>query len=112
MRHRTRTEEEKQQLARDMCEYLNDLVATDHDAIHRLVEDRQPCNQAMLQHPTAQVTPGEPPMLGLLGILNGFIGIDADGWGYVAASFDDTTGKLTGFLPANHPSIQRLPSGP
>ena len=84
-----------QEMADHFVERLNEMVAADPNVIHRLVEHRIPCNDALAAHPTVQVVPGNE--VGLLGVLNGLIGVDADGWGYLAANFDDT-GKLTGFV--------------
>jgi len=43
------------------------------------------------------------PVVGLLGIVNGLVGIQPDGArkpgrGYIAASFDDKSGKLINFI--------------
>ena len=70
---------------------LNDLVKTDRDAMRRLIQQRVPCNEAMLNHPTAQalkINEGDEPTIGLLGVLNALFGIDAEGWGPIAAVFD------------------------
>lgn len=107
MKYLNRTEEEKKQLAAEMCEYLNDLIATDREAIHRLVESRQECNQALHDHPTVQVSTPTPdgPVVGMLGILNGFIGVDDQSMGYLIGCFDDATGELIRFVPRDDPSL-------
>jgi hypothetical protein len=87
-------------LADQIINALNEFVALDREAIHKLVETRVPCNQALVDHPTVQTfrnTPGEPPTVGLLGVLNGIAGVDSDGWGFIAASFDDQ-GQLVKFM--------------
>jgi len=87
-------------LADRIIDALNDFVASDREALHKLVETRVPCNQALADHPTVQVfgsALGEPPTVGLLGILNGIVGVDSDGWGFIAASFDDQ-GQLVKFM--------------
>ena len=87
------------QYADQMIRFLNELVEIDGEAIHQLIEHRVPCNQGMLDHPTVQVAANEgadPGKVGLLGVLNGFIGKDTDGWGFICAMFDDD-GKLLKF---------------
>lgn len=82
-------------LADHIINVLNELVALDREAVTKLVETRVPCNQALADHPTVQVSEG--PSVGLLGVLNGIAGVDHDGWGFIAASFDDQ-GHLVKFL--------------
>lgn len=98
--YKDRTEEEKVALAQSLCNFLNELVQVDADVIHSLMETRICCNDKMAEHPTVQVSSQKDSKIysvGLLGILNGFVGVDADQWGYIAALYDDETGKLTGF---------------
>jgi len=87
-------------LADRIITVLNECVALDREALHKLIETRVPCNRALADHPTVQVSsgaPGEFSTVGLLGILNGIVGVDSDGWGFIAASFDEE-GKLVKFL--------------
>lgn len=86
---------------------LNQLVETDPEAMHDLVEQRVLCNTAMADHPTVQVVvqddyqenPDEEPVsvntVGILGIINGIFGVDSTGWGCIQANFDE--GRLIGF---------------
>jgi hypothetical protein len=90
--HYNRTEAEKIELAESVIVYMNEIMDKDRKAVHTLVELRVPCNDALADHPTVQVTGN---VVGLLGILNGLIGIKEDGMGYVAARFLD--GHLLGF---------------
>lgn len=86
-------------LADHIINVLNELVALDREALGKLIETRVPCNQALTDHPTVQVfksAPEEPAVVGMLGILNGLAGVDSDGWGFIAASFDDQ-GQLVKF---------------
>lgn len=96
--HLQRTEEEKIALAKVTIQYLNELVALDREVMHELVEGRVPCNEAIARHPTVQVSRNEEDerVLGLLGVINGLIGVDKESWGYVARIFDED-GNLTGF---------------
>ena len=94
-----RTEKEKIELAQSICHFMNDLVKFDKDAIHALIETRIICNQELANHPTVQVLQpknSEIASVGLLGILNGFIGIDENQLGYIAANFDENN-QLIGF---------------
>jgi len=85
--------------------YLNELVSLDREAIEHLVETRVQCNKDLADHPHVQVSEDEEGnfLVGLLGIVNGLMGVQPEGankpgWGYVAASFDDKSGKLVGFI--------------
>ena len=78
----------------DQCiAFLNEIIATDQGALRALMEYRVPCNDALASHPTVQVVApeddGEGYVVGLLGILNGLIGTDDDGFGFLCAVFSD-----------------------
>lgn len=77
-------------------ERLNSMLEVDRAAVTRLVEMRLPCTD-MVDHPTAQVYEDDSGQcwIGHLGLLNGIFGIDAKGWGPIAAVFDQ--GHLTHF---------------
>lgn len=82
---------------------LNRALKTDRNAIEAIFDDahRVPCNHALAEDPTIQVRDegeGETPRytLGVLGLLNGLIGVQADGWGYIARVYNDD-GMLTHF---------------
>lgn len=94
-----RSEREKLKLAHDICDFLNELLATDAKAVHGLVEHRVVCNDALTYHPTVQVATDEglAPMVGMLGILNGFVGVDAASWGYIVAVFPEGEAKIERF---------------
>jgi phenylpyruvate tautomerase PptA (4-oxalocrotonate tautomerase family) len=97
MKHLTRTHEEKQALAKDVVDYLNELMGIDPALLHALIETRLPCSQALSDHPTAQAggTVGAPTM-GLLGILNGLVGVREDHYGYITAVYEEAD-KLASF---------------
>jgi len=104
-----RTEAEKVQLATEICEYLNDLLHSDAQAIYKLCERRTPCNTTLADHPTVQVAAGDHNTLevGLLGILNGFVGTYPDNFGYIVAEYPDDMGSITTFrlaVPKDHES--------
>jgi len=80
----------------DVVDLLNEALELDRDAIETLVESRVPCNQALADHPSIQVSAHTKTdrsvgsfKVGLLGILNGIFGVDANGWGPIVACFDD-----------------------
>lgn len=84
--------------------FLNELVLLDREAVENLIETRVKCNQQLASHPTVQVMNAAEgaPIVGLLGILNGLVGVQPEGsvnpgWGYIAASFDDNE-KLVKFI--------------
>lgn len=98
-KHLTRTNEEMFALACDICAYLNEIVALDQPAMHALTEHRVACGAALRAHATTQVVvEHDVGHVGLLGVLNGLIGVRADGWGYLAGVYDDD-GQLLGFMP-------------
>lgn len=87
----------------EVVDFLNSLLQVDANAIHNLVEERVPCNEAMADHPLVQVVGGVSGMasVGFLGILNGMFGArpsddpDYPGYGIIAADYDKFT--LIGF---------------
>jgi len=101
----------------DAIAFLNELVELDRQAIGNLVETRVVCNVGLAGHPTVQtlvynnlpkVDPADPPLykVGFLGILNGLFGIDSEGWGPIAASFEkNEDGSVGEFI-----KFQRSPS--
>jgi len=92
-----------------MIRYLNELVKTDPEAMCQLAETRVPCNEALANHPTVQVSAGN--VVGLIGILNGFLGVDHDGWGFLCAEYNDE-GKLIKFkrTPPRVPKDDDVPN--
>ena len=77
---------------------LNSMVDADPQAMAQLCETRVPCNDAMADHPTVQVT---DEGVGMLGVLNGLFGTIPDGefkgWGHITAVYEDD-GALTKFV--------------
>ena len=96
------------EVAEALIRFLNELVQMDPEAMHRLVEARVSCNEALADHPTVQVRKVPNGFeVGILGLLNGFVGADLDGWGFVCAEFDDDE-KLVRFK-RTPPRIQAQP---
>jgi hypothetical protein len=91
------------ELADELVLRLNKLIE-DPDVrkdIGALIETRVPCSKATLDHPTIQAgwstkedfEKQTSPKLGILGLLNGIVGVYPDGtkkgWGLVSANFDE-----------------------
>jgi hypothetical protein len=75
------------ELADLIIERLNDIAETDRAAIDALLKVRVLCNEAMATHPTVQVVGLEDGgMVGVLGILNGIVGVIDDGPHKIGAS--------------------------
>jgi len=76
--------------AQKLVDYLNSLAKIDRNAITALIETRVPCNDDLANHPTVQCHVDEnnnavnKANVGLLGIINGFIGE-----GVICACYDD-----------------------
>lgn len=94
-----RTHEEKLKLATEWVEYLNKIAAIDVSLIEKLVEYRV----GSLRHADIEKIAftteegGGAVVLGLLGIINGFIGTrESDDRGYVCGVYTDDL-KLTHF---------------
>lgn len=84
-------------MSRLVVEYLNELLGEDRDAITALVGTRVVCKDILGTHSDVQVISPEDGVykVGLLGILNGLVGKNADGDGTIVAHYDN--GKITKF---------------
>jgi hypothetical protein len=94
-------------LAYQVVTFLNECYKIDPDAIKALFAHRVAVNDAMADHPTVQVTSGDPPTMSILGLLNGFVGIipGTDSIGYVCGDYDDEDhDNLLGF--SVHPKAE------
>ena len=94
-------------LAHQVVNFLNECFKADPEAIKALFAHRVPVNEAMADHPTVQVSAGDPPTMSVLGLLNGFVGIipSTDSIGYVCGDYDDEDhDKLLGF--SVHPKAE------
>src|ERR1051325_2817698 len=106
--HMIRTEEEKVALAKEVIIYLNEVLALDPEALHQLCEHRVRVNDKLAGHDTTQtgvlvdggysaVDPTQDVLgVGMLGILNGLVGVRSDCWGYITAVYGND-GKLQRF---------------
>jgi len=79
-------------LAEEIIQRLNRLIQDPNvrDDIGKLLEVRVNASPETCNHPTIQV---QSDLLGTLGLLNGIVGSinsgSKQGWGYIAAVFDD-----------------------
>jgi len=90
----------------EVIELLNAAIKLDPVAAHGLVEQRIPCNDALGDHPTIQVTGIDGKLsVGFLGALNGLFGADENGWGPIAGVFDDDDGHLIRFEVASKAQV-------
>lgn len=87
---------ENKEIAQIIIDRMNDALTYDREAVMNLVEKRVTCNEKMADHPSIQVvgkymsnTKEYLFQVGLLGILNGIAGVRTNGWGYIAAEYDD-----------------------
>lgn len=76
----------------EVIEALNSMLACDNKAIQSMVMDRVRCNEALADHPSAQVA-GDSGYysIGLLGVINGLFGVDEWGRGPIALVAIDNT---------------------
>lgn len=79
----------------ELIEFLNSLVKIDPGAMSCLFSIRTPCLPELAEHDTVQVLDNvddHPPLVGVLGILNGFCGVfdngPREGWGPITAEFE------------------------
>lgn len=79
-------------------EVLNSVHQADPTVLPLLIDYRVPCNRAVADDPTVQVGVHDGLWtVGLLGIVNGIVGVDTNGRGFIAAHYDDD-GVLTHFV--------------
>ena len=90
---------------------LNEIHRLDSSVLPALIDYRVPCNDAVAEHPTVQVSPDNK--VGLLGIINGIFGTNKNGWGFIAAEFTEPEQghELKGFRYIEEgwkPKVQKL----
>jgi hypothetical protein len=73
------------------------MLRLDPEATDKLVKSRVPCNEALAEHPTIQcgIFDGtKQNRVGLLGVLNGLFGCDANGCGAIAMVIEGENNDL------------------
>jgi hypothetical protein len=109
------------ELAQHIVNYLNELMNLDKPAVGALIGNRVPCNEALADHPTCQVSSQNGGCyVGLLGLLNGLCGkMDEGPWkggGLIAAEFeklpdeDKRYRSLTKFVVLDPDSARETPA--
>lgn len=78
------------EIAHRAVEVLNRALEADREAVTALFNTRLRCNEKLADDPTIQVGGWQDgkSTIGPLGIINGIIGIQENGWGYIAARYD------------------------
>ena len=98
----------REDLVDELVDFMNEMLAHDQEAITALCLSRVQCGKALMTHPTVQVLVVRDDVsqsmdysVGLLGILNGFLGSFDEGpkkgFGALVADMDGDTGEITGF---------------
>lgn len=87
---------------------LNEALAADRAAVEALLRHRVVCNAALAQHeaiPVVNEGSQDRPVyvLGMMGLLNGVFGCNADGVGYIAAEIDEFSHHIVRFIVAPSP---------
>jgi hypothetical protein len=78
----------------EVISLLNEIIKIDEEVIHQLIMYRVPCNETLANHNTIQV---DELYVGLLGILNGFFGVQEDHTGIIGCVIDTDTNKIIRF---------------
>ena len=97
---------------KDVVAMLNEIHQIDPDLTTGMILHRFPCNKGIRDHKTVQAhcygdDSLENPKVGLLGILNGILGIDKNHFGPIAGDFNKETKALLGFKMTNTDAITR-----
>lgn len=87
---------------KDVIAMLNEIHQLDPELTTNMVLHRFPCNEGVKNHKTVQAhcygdASVENPKVGIVGLLNGILGIDSNHFGPVAANFEKDGGPLLGF---------------
>ena len=56
-----------------LCDYLNDLLERDSDAMNALLRQKFPCNEALVDAPDTPCWPGSITALGILCGIGGYL---------------------------------------
>lgn len=90
--------------AEDAIRVLNEALECDGESVRLLIENRVPCNEKMVEHPSIQCGKADNEKggeVGMLGIINGIFGTQSNGWGYICAHYDSPGGKIVKFAVTN-----------
>lgn len=86
----------RKQTVKNAIDVLNRINELDSTVLPQLIKYRVPCNEALADDPTVQVGKLMDGAweVGLLGIINGFFGVDENEVGYIYAHLDGLGGIL------------------
>lgn len=96
----------------DVITLLNTALQQDPVWMKSLLNTRIPCNETLANHPTIQcrgTTPGQYAT-GFFGLLNGFFGVDENGYGILAMEIDRSTGNIQRFCKYSYPTKYLAPA--
>jgi hypothetical protein len=86
----------KEDLLEPVLNFFNNLATADNEALKSLILTRVSVNDKIANHPELIVlakadSNGRPvdPKFGLLGVLNGIVGLLEDGWGRIGVEMDE-----------------------
>ena len=82
-------------LAKRICDFLNEALQADRIGITALFNVFVSCGHGTTMHPTIQVR--ENRCFGVLGLLNGIVGVNSVNWGIIQAIVDDRTHEVLRF---------------
>lgn len=96
---------------KDVIAMLNEIQQLNPELMTDITMTRYPCNHAIRDHKTVQAhcfgdSSIEKPKVGLIGILNGLIGIDKNHFGPIAAILEEN-GTLNGFTMTDTDAITK-----
>lgn len=84
-----------------IVDYLNELLELDSEMMHEFCFNRFKCNEKIAEHPTVQVTAygkqSDKYMVGLIGFLNGLIGVDVNSIGCIEAQVEKDSSYKSGY---------------
>lgn len=93
----------------ETVDFLNELLKIDQVAVTALFSLRTACNKKLANHETVQVgVINNYYQVGMIGVLNGLFGIDDNGWGHIAADYDN--GKIIEFRVLTEDEIEGFTS--
>lgn len=93
-----------QELGQEIINRLNKLIEDPEvkTLLEQLIHNRVNVSERLADHPTVQVGKVSDGVqdywqVGLLGLLNGIVGVKPNHWGYIAARYDTDTNEFLHF---------------
>lgn len=95
--------EERKKFALEAIEVLNFLASHHNSLLHGLIDHRLGTIHAIVEHPTlVAVPPGalcHEPSLGMLGVINGIVGLNEGGKPLIKVMYNDESGEIVNVVP-------------